>query len=86
MRSLIALQDRLLATLGNGDSVLQFARALFLPLRLHFISAIQASKRLATASLGSFNLRSEPMRRFFPHPMEAASHATSQLEVFIGPS
>ena len=82
MRSLIALQDRLLASLGNGDNALPFAArfAFAASLALYFFNS--GLTKLGDGILGIFQPSLGAYAQIFPRAMEAASYDTSQLGVF----
>ena len=82
MRSLIALQDRLLASLGNGDNALPFAArfAFAASLALYFFNS--GLTKLGDGILGIFQPSLGAYAQIFPRAMEAASYDTSQLWVF----
>ncbi len=82
MRSLIALQDRLLAPLGSGDLLLAFtARFTFVAtLALYYFNS--GLTKLGDGILGIFQPSLGAYAQIFPRAMEAAGYDTSQLGFF----
>lgn len=82
MRSLIALQDRLLAPIGNGDNALPFAPrfAFAASLALYFLNS--GLTKLGDGIFGFLQPSLGAYAQIFPRAMEAAGYDVSQLGIF----
>lgn len=82
MRSLIALQDRLLAPIGNGDNALPFAPrfAFAASLALYFLNS--GLTKLGDGIFGFLQPSLGAYAQIFPRAMEAAGYNVSQLGIF----
>lgn len=82
MRSLIALQDRLLAPIGTGDSALPFAArfAFAAALALYFFNS--GLTKLGEGFFGVLQPSLGAYAQIFPRAMEAAGYDTTQLGIF----
>lgn len=82
MRSLIALQDRLLSPIGSGDLALAFAArfAFAASLALYFFNS--GLTKLGSGVLGIFQPSLGAYAQIFPRAMEAAGYDVSQLGLF----
>ncbi|MGB7317834.1 MAG: DoxX family protein [Planktotalea sp.] len=82
MRSLIALQDRLLAPIGAGDAALAFAArfAFAAALAIYFFNS--GLTKLGDGLFGIFQPSLGAYAQIFPRAMEAAGYDVSQLGLF----
>ena len=82
MRSLIALQNRLLVPIGNGDNALPFAArfAFAASLALYFFNS--GLTKLGDGIFGFLQPSLGAYAQIFPRAMEAAGYAVSQLGIF----
>ena len=82
MRSLLTLQDKLLAPIGNGDNLLPFAARFVFAATLAVYFFKSGLTKLGDGIFGIFQPSLGAYAQIFPRAMEAAGYDVSQLGVF----
>ena len=79
MRSLLALQDRLLSTLGSGDTILAFAARFTFAATLALYYFNSGLTKLGDGIFGIFQPSDGAYLQIFPRAMAAADYDSSSL-------